>query len=122
MYCDYETYRAMGGHMTQAQFDLYGQRAAGRIDALTLGRAELYVAKLKDELARANAAMADLLLAAETSSQAAACGLTAANTDGYSESYADAHTARRGLDAALRTALRDALGADPYGLLWQGVC
>lgn len=122
MYCTYETYQAMGGRMTENEFAIYAPRAAGRLDAMTLGRAAAHAADLPQELARANAAMADLLLAADASMQAAACGLTSANTDGYSESYADAHTARRGLDAALRTALQDALGADPYGLLWQGVC
>ena len=122
MYCTYETYRAMGGRMTEAEFGIYAPRAAGRLDAMTLGRAAAHAADLPHELARANAAMADLLLACDAGMQAAACGLAAANTDGYSETYADARTARLGLNTALYAALRDALGADPYGLLWQGVC
>ena len=65
--------------------------------------------------------MADLLRSASGAAQAAASGLASASNDGYSESYRTSGEARRALDAALLDALRNALGSDPYNLLWQGV-
>ena len=120
MYCLFDYYRATGGSMTDEQFAVYGPRAARRIDDLTQGRAARFADAMADELAQANAAMADLLLAASERCGAAA-GLTGFSNDGYSEQYADAKTARRALNAALTDALREALGSDPCGLLWQGV-
>lgn len=120
MYCTFDKYQLLGGGMRGEQFAVYGPRAARRIDALTQGRAARFADTLAAELAQANADMADLLLASDDGHRAAA-GLTGFSNDGYSEQYADAKTARRALNAALADALREALGADPCGLLWQGV-
>ena len=121
MYCSYGEYLLLGGRMTEEQVAVYGPRAAARIDAMTMGRAERHAEALKAELSDANAAMADLLLSASGAAQAAASGLASASNDGYSESYRTSGEARRALDAALLDALRNALGSDPYNLLWQGV-
>lgn len=120
MYCSYDSYKELGGTMRVEQYVAYGPRAARRIDDLTQGRAARFADTLAAELAQANADMADLLLAASERCGASA-GLTGFSNDGYSEQYADAKTARRALNAALTDALREALGADPCGLLWQGV-
>ena len=121
MYCAYETYLKRGGTMDSTQYAVYGARAAACIDRLTLGRAAAHAALLADALAAANARMAELLLTADTAAARAVSGLTGANTDGGSESYTDPGTARRARDAELLNALQEELGADPYGLLWQGV-
>ena len=121
MYCSYGEYLLLGGRMTEEQFAVYGPRAAARIDTMTMGRAARHAEDLKAELSDANAAMADLLLSASGAAQAAASGLASASNDGYSESYRAAAEARRGLDRAMLDALRNALGADPHNLLWQGV-
>lgn len=121
MYCSYGEYLFLGGRMTEEQFAVYGPRAAARIDAMTMGRAAKHSEELKTELSDANAAMADLLLSASGAAQAAASGLASASNDGYSESYRTAGEARCALDAALLDALRDALGPDPYNLLWRGL-
>lgn len=39
LYCDYDTYSAMGGTMSAEQYGLWGPRASRKIDELTLGRA-----------------------------------------------------------------------------------
>lgn len=119
MYCTFDRYKALGGGMSEEQYGVYGPRAARRIDDLTQGRAARFADTLAAELAQANADMADLLAA--SGHCGAAAGLTGFSNDGYSEQYADAKTARRALNAALADALREALGADPCGLLWQGV-
>ena len=121
MYCTFDRYKALGGGMSEEQYGVYGPRAARRIDALTQGRAARFADAMADELAQANAAMADLLLAAGEGRRACAVGLSGFSNDGYSEQYTDAGTARRALNAALYDALREALGADHCGLLWQGV-
>ena len=50
LYCDYDTYSAMGGTMSAEQYGLWGPRASRKIDELTLGRAEGHAADLKTEL------------------------------------------------------------------------
>ena len=86
LYCDYDTYSAMGGTMSAEQYGLWGPRASRKIGELTLGRAEGHAADLETELADACAQMADAMqrLAA---AKVAAPGLSSVNVDGYTESY-----------------------------------
>lgn len=125
LYCSYAAYRLAGGGMTCDQYALWGPRASARIDRLTLGRAAAALAAHPEELAGpladACGQIADLLAAAQTAQSRAANGLTAAGTDGYTETYGAAHTAAGAAAAACRSALADALGADPFNLLYQGV-
>ena len=44
LYCDYDTYSAMGGTMSAEQYGLWGPRASRKIDELTLGRADAALA------------------------------------------------------------------------------
>lgn len=125
LYCSYPDYTVYGGSMPDAQYELYGQRASRYIDKLTLGRAEAaleaHPEDLKIPLADACAQIADLLLQGKKARAAAAEGISSANTDGYSESYTGAAGADLSLSKACRSVLADALGADPYGLLYAGV-
>ena len=120
LYCSYNQYRDLGGQMTAEEYDVWGPMAAGRIDALTLGRAGTHQDRLEQELALANALMADRMQAADTAAQTG-LGLASANNDGYIESYRAGSDLRRDQTGALTDILRDTLGADPYGLLWRGV-
>lgn len=50
MYCSYGEYLLLGGRMTEEQFAVYGPRAAARIDAMTMGRAERHAEALAKEM------------------------------------------------------------------------
>ena len=123
LYCTFTEYLQLGGQMSSTEYAVWGLRASRRIDQLTYGRAQqarAAHAQLAEPLADACAQIADLLKAANGGTFAAVRGLTAANTDGYSESY----TAGTGLGAttkACRAVLAEALGGDPYNLLYAGV-
>ena len=125
LYCDYTRYLTAGGTMTNEQYAVYGARAGRMIDRLTLGRAaralEAHPDELAGPLADAAAQIADVLLQNAGAVRAAAAGLASANTDGYAESYASGASAALYASVACRKILADALGADPYGLLYAGV-
>ena len=103
LYCDYDTYSAMGGTMSAEQYGLWGPRASRKIDELTLGRAEGHAADLETELADACAQMADAMqrLAA---AKVAAPGLSSVNVDGYTESYMNPTELAPGIYPNIRTA------------------
>ena len=123
LYCDYDTYAAMGGAMSAEQYGVWGPRASRKIDELTLGRAEGHAADLKTELEDACSQMADAMLQQSNARSRSAGGLlTAASNDGYSESYAAVGAAGRAAAGALYDILSDSLGTDPYGLLYRGCC
>lgn len=126
LYLTYQDYRnKYGGLLLELQYAVFGTRASATIDRLTLGRAEPALAEhpdLKEPLELACMAIADTLYSKHMALQRAVKGIgAAAATDGYSEQYLDAQAARRAAEAGCRDLLRDALGADPYGLLYQGV-
>ena len=126
LYLTYEDYRSKyGGLLLEQQYAVFGARASAAIDRLTLGRAEPALAEhpdLKEPLALACMAIADTLHSKHMALQRAVRGIgAAAATDGYSEQYLDAQSARRAAEIGCLDLLRDALGADPYGLLYQGV-
>ncbi len=128
LYCEYEAYKAAGGTMTEAQYAVWGMRASRQIDRLTCGRASSALAAhpdpLAEQLADACAQIADLLQANSLAAQRGAAGISgAAATDGYSETYGvDGMKAQTMTRSACRRALADALGSDPYNLLYAGVC
>lgn len=121
VYCDYATYRAAGGTMSVEQFAIWSQRASRLIDRLTYGRASRHAEALSSELADACAQIADVLLEQISAELAAVRGVSSASNDGYSESYSDSGTAAKSAARACRRVLEDALGNDPYNLLYAGV-
>lgn len=126
LYLSYEDYRGKyGGLLLEQQYAVFGARASATIDRLTLGRAEPALTEhpdLKEPLELACMAIADTLYSRHMAFQRAVRGIgAAAATDGYSEQYLDAQAARRAAEVGCRDLLRDALGADVYGLLYQGV-
>lgn len=123
MYCTYEQYQAHGGALTEPQFDLFCPRAGREIDRLTLGRAAKYQDKLTDELADACTQIIDLLHAWEDALSSSGGGaIAAAANDGISVTYGAVQESNRQRAAQIYSALQSALGSDPYGLLYRGVC
>lgn len=119
-YCDYSTYLELGGTMQESAFAVWGVRASRKIDRLTRGRASRFAAKLSAELADACAQIADLMYT-QSNSTAASAGLSSVTNDGVSESYAGLAETAQALEQMCYVILADALGADPYGLLYAGV-
>ena len=123
MYCTYEQYQAHGGALTEPQFDLLCPRAGREIDRLTLGRAAQYQDKLTDELADACTQIVDLLHAWEDALSSSGGGaIAAAANDGISVTYGTMQESNRQRAMQVYSALQSALGSDPYGLLYRGVC
>ena len=126
LYLTYEDYHnTFGGLLTEQHYAVFGARASAVIDRLTLGRAEPALTEHPDLIGPLEAAcfqIADTLYSRHMAFQRAVRGIgAAAATDGYSEQYLDAQAARRAAEVGCRDLLRDALGADVYGLLYQGV-
>lgn len=126
LYLSYEDYRGKyGGLLLEQQYAVFGARASAVIDRLTLGRAEPALEAHPDLIGPLETAcfqIADTLYSRHMAFQRTVRGIgAAAATDGYSEQYLDAQAARRAAEVGCRDLLRDALGADPYGLLYQGV-
>ena len=98
MYCTYDEYLAAGGTVPEAAFGVLCSRASRLIDSATFGRAETHAAGCVG----------------------AAPGAASVSNDGYSVSF----SANSSLSAAVRTeawqVLKNALGADPHGLLYRG--
>lgn len=122
MYCTYEQYLELGGSMMEHEFSIWGPRASRKIDQLTMGRAKRHKDDLPEELADACAQIADLLKRGADYSKSKEARLASANTDGYIESYISAADAEANTQRDIYAALADALGNDPYNLLYQGVC
>ena len=124
-YCSYEQYAAAGGALPEKEFAPRARRASAVLDRLTYGRAAAALTAHPDELqaplADACIGIISLLDAADAGRTAVAQGLASASNDGYSESYLAPAAWRRGMDAACQAVLADALGADPYGLLYAGI-
>ena len=126
LYLPYEDYHnTFGGLLTEQQYAVFGARASAVIDRLTLGRAEPALEAHPDLIGPLETAcfqIADTLYSRHMAFQRAVRGIgAAAATDGYSEQYLDAQAARRAAEVGCRDLLRDALGADVYGLLYQGL-
>lgn len=126
LYCDPTKYSQNGGStLPQEQRDIWLQRASRKIDRFTHGRASAALAAhpddLKEALEDASAQIADLLFTSRQARMAAAMGLSAATNDGISETYTDAQRAAAALEQSCYQALQDALGSDPYHLLYAGV-
>lgn len=126
LYLSYEDYHnTFGGLLTAQQYAVFGARASAVIDRLTMGRAEPALEAhpdLKGPLESACFELAGALYGKHMAFQRAVKGVAGASTtDGYSEQYMDAQSARLAAENACYGILQDALGADVYGLLYQGV-
>lgn len=120
-YCTHEQYKAMGGSLEEACFAIWAERASRLIDRLTFGKAEQYAGKVPAELADACAQIADYLQRQrEVQNKTAFGAVASANNDGYSESYSSSAATSESAEIYAYTVLRDALGADRYGLLYRG--
>ena len=121
LYLTYEDYHnTFGGLLTEQQYAVFGARASAVIDRLTLGRAEPALTEHPDLIGPLEAAcfqIADTLYSRHMAFQRAVRGIgAAAANDGYSGQYLEAQAARRDAEVGCRELLRDALGADGYGL------
>ena len=121
-YCTYLQYQDMGGRMTEQEFNVWAERASRKIDALTLGRAARCAELLADELADACGQMADAMRGQADYRTSLASGIAGAANDGYSESYLTGAGGLAAGNSVLLRILSDALGSDPCGLLYKGVC
>ena len=121
MYCNFSHYHEQGGTLEGAAFETWCRRASRKIDHLTFGRAPAHAEALSCELADTCAQIIDLLASRSKAYHAGANGLTAASNDGYSESYQGGAEVSAAVDNACRQILAEALGSDPYGLLYRGV-
>lgn len=121
IYCTYEEYTAKGGSMRLEEFQVWSLRASRKIDSLTMGRAARYTEKLKDELADACGQMVDVMKQGADYRQSSGM-LASASNDGYGESYRTPTEVEQSLQSTLYQILSDALGNDPYNLLYRGVC
>lgn len=122
-YCGYVDY--MNGpfshSLTETDFDTWATKASYLIDNLTHGRASAHAEALASELAYACGQIAEILKQSHTAKMAAAGGLAGASNDGYSETYSAAGEASKNTNRICYTILEEALGTDPYGLLYAGV-
>lgn len=107
--------------MSEEQFVIWSERASRLINRLTYGRASRYAEVLSSELADACAQIADVLFEQSNAEKTIARGISSASNDGYSESYFETSTVAKSASRACRRILEDALGSDPYNLLYAGV-
>ena len=122
-YCDYEDY--VNGPCTRvlSELDFYpwATRATYLIDNLTHGRASAHAEALSSELSFACGQIAEVLKQSHSAKMAAASGLAGASNDGYSETYFTSGDVTRTTNRICYSILEEALGTDPYGLLYAGV-
>lgn len=102
-------------------YDPWAKQATILIDSLTHGRASAHAEALSNELAYACGQIAEVLYQSHSGRMAAASGLAGASNDGYSETYSASGDATKATNRICYTILEEALGTDPYGLLYAGV-
>ena len=125
MYCNEKDFQrfaqAFGCSMSWDDYAaIWGQRAARKIDELTLGRAAGHREDLAAELAEAECSIA-LILREHDTALADMVMLSSASNDGTAEHYRPYKELHETRAHRIRQALTTALGSDPYGLLYQGV-
>lgn len=122
-YCDYEDYvnGPCSNVLSERDFYPWATRATYLIDNLTHGRASAHAEALSNELAYACGQIAEILKQNHAAKMAAASGLAGASNDGYSETYSTAGDVTRTTNRICYSILEEALGTDPYGLLYAGV-
>lgn len=122
-YCSFDTY-TNGPFLHLLKEEEYGTwavKASRLIDRLTNGRASRHKDALASELAYACGQIAEVLQSSQAGKIAAVKGVTAFSNDGYSESYASSRDFQEAINRTCYGILEEALGSDPYGLLYLGV-
>lgn len=122
-YCSFDTY-TNGPFLHLLKEEEYGTwavKASRLIDRLTNGRASRHKDVLAEELAYACGQIAEAMYSAQDGKPTAIRGVAAFSNDGYSESYASSRDLRAAIDRTCYGILEEALGSDPYGLLYLGV-
>lgn len=122
-YCEFADYTngPFAHSLTKQEFDAWATKASYLIDTLTHGRASAHAEALASELAYACGQIAEVLKQSHVAKMAAAGGLTGASNDGYSETYSAAGEVSKNTNRICYAILDEALGTDPYGLLYAGV-
>lgn len=122
-YCSYEDYASgpFSHSLSEDEWSLWATKASSVIDSFTYGRASRHREALAAELAYACAQIAEVMKRNYTATMAAVSGLAGASNDGYSETYSAAGDVRKSAGKVCYSILEEALGADPYGLLYAGV-
>ena len=123
LYCTYDEYRAAGGSTDEQAFDRLCRHASRLIDRETFGQAAAHAAQCVDcraALSDACGRIVDLLAAGDAAGILP--GAQSVSNDGYSVSFAAGSNATTALAAEAAETLRQALGADPHGLLYRGCC
>lgn len=122
LYCEYGDYAngPFTHSLVEKEFDTWATKASYLIDNLTHGRASAHAEALSSELAYACGQIAEVLHQSHAGKMAAVSGLAGASNDGYSETYSSGDVTKT-TNRICYAILEEALGTDPYGLLYAGV-
>lgn len=122
-YCSYDDYLngAFSVSIPIEDYDRWAIKATFLIDSLTHGRASAHAEALSSELAYACGQIAEVLRQSHAGKMAAVSGLAGASNDGYSETYSTSGDVTKATNRICYAILEEALGTDPYGLLYAGV-
>ncbi len=122
-YCDFFDYvnGPFSHSLNEKEYDNWATKASYLIDDLTHGRASAHADALSVELAYACGQIAEVMKQSHAAKMAAAGGLAGASNDGYSETYSASGDAAKMTARICYAILEEALGTDPYGLLFAGV-
>lgn len=122
-YCDFTDYKngPFSHSLTEEEYNNWAVKASYLIDNLTHSRASVHAEALSAELAYACGQIAEVMKQSHAATLAAAGGLAGASNDGYSETYSASGETARNTDRICYAILEEALGNDPYGLLYAGV-
>lgn len=122
-YCSYNDYYdgPFNNSIPAEEVDRWVTKATFLIDSLTHGRASAHAEALSSELAYACGQIAEILHQSHAGKIAAVSGLAGASNDGYSETYSASGDVTKATNRICYAILEEALGTDPYGLLYAGV-
>lgn len=122
-YCSFNDYYSgpFNNSIPNEEFDRWVTKATFLIDSLTHGRASAHAEALSSELAYACGQIAEVLHQSHAGKMAAVSGLAGASNDGYSETYSASGDVTKTTNRICYAILEEALGTDPYGLLYAGV-
>ncbi len=125
-YLTYDQYRDYGGKLPETEFNQVEFACRKRIDAVTFGRvARLAQAdKLPEAVLRCMFALVGLESRVGANAQVETPVVTSFTTDGYSEHYGNAMTAKEAeaaMNSIIRMYLADEVDLCGYPLLYRGV-
>lgn len=112
MYLTYDEYKALGGTLSNAEFDRFCFRAACEIDNATLSRCKT-LSEIPETVKRCVYEL--ILYISKNSNNGSVNSVSSFSNDGYSVSYAEQKTAEKQIYDIIYTYLADT------GLLYCGV-